>query len=371
MRSVLAVVAIAWGANHAALAQTRYVATPLWGVGGPGTVADVRPQAINERGAIAAFEYEPPGSPFSRATLYAGGTVRAIGPVGYGNGAYDVSDAGIVVGAVNRQAFAYSEGTLQVLGMLPGDGESVARAINASGQIAGCSYGGSRVRAFLFESGTMRPLASAGHADSCAQAVNALGQVAGYVATGGSTWPIVWSGTTATVLPVNNGVATAINDRGDVVGDYFVDGVGTRAFLISGGAFRDLGTLDAGSETQVHDINNAGIAVGMSIALSSDIAYRAAFVWDGSMRNLNSLVVSGLEPGEWFTHAYAINDAGQIAAVLRRPGGGPSYLYRLDPVAAPAAPAEVPTLAPVALIASSLLLAAVGGATSRRRIVRR
>jgi probable HAF family extracellular repeat protein len=364
--ALLAIAATAWGASSAACAATRYVATPLWGLGGPGVVADVRPQAINERGEIAALEYDPFGSPFSRATLYAGGTVRGIGPVGDSNAAFDVNDAGVVVGALNGQAFVYSAGSLQMLGMLPGDGESTSRAINASGQIAGCSYGADRVRAFVYETGTMRPLASAGLTDGCAQAVNDLGQVAGYVAGGGGTWPVVWSGATATILAVDDGVATGINNRGDVVGNYFVDGAGVRAFLFSNGTFRDLGALGADIDTEVHDINNAGVAVGMSVALSSDIAIRAAFVWDGSMRNLNGLVVAGLEPGEWLTHAYAINDAGQIAAVSRRPAGGPSHLYRLDPLRMPPPPAEVPVLSRSMLVATGVLLVVAGWAARRR-----
>src|SRR5271170_8275233 len=72
--------------------------------------------------------------------------------------------------------------TVTDLGTLPGDNYSVARAINATGQVAG-AVGSDRNNtsdASLYSAGQMTSLGTLGGTSGIGNGVNAAGQVAGY-----------------------------------------------------------------------------------------------------------------------------------------------------------------------------------------------
>ena len=136
------------------------------------------------------------------------------------------------------QAFLFSGGSLQDVGVLPGQPASVATAINNLGQIVGYgNTGGAAPHAFLFSGGSMQNLA-AGEAD----AINNLGQVVGEALIGSSAYhAFLYSGGTLqdlnNLIPSNSGwtltEATGMNDSGQICGYGFNPSGQSRAFLLT------------------------------------------------------------------------------------------------------------------------------------------
>ena len=111
------------------------------------------------------------------------------------------------------------------------------------------------------------------------------------------------------------GVATAINNRGQIVG-YCSTLASEHAFLWQDGRVLDLGTLDGDTESIPTAINEAGDVVGYSYA--DTIATRRAFLWrDGVMLDL------GLPT----SNANDINDLGQIVGSYVDPGSNEGHAF--------------------------------------------
>jgi probable HAF family extracellular repeat protein len=198
--------------------------------------------------------------------------------------------------------------TVTDLGTLGGS-ESIATAINASGEITGGATNASgSYHAFLYKNGSMTDLGTLGGPSSQGQSINQSGEIAGYAQlppgpTAG--WPprrvsfysaFTDSKGTMTALGSPGGEAYAINDSGQIAGQ---DG---GAYFYSGGTFTNLGNLGGGT-TQVEGINDTGEVVGYSYLADGD--FRGFYWIHGTMTALGTL------GGDW-SQAYAINNSGQI-----------------------------------------------------------
>ncbi|MEU4424782.1 hypothetical protein AB0F81_29530 [Actinoplanes sp. NPDC024001] len=211
----------------------------------------------------------------------------------------EVAGYSATAGNVNHP-FLWRAGTLVDLGALPGsaDGWGVARDLNDLSQVVGTSEAG----AFLWDRGVMTALRGPDGALSSAEAINNRGQIVGtyYVSSSGAPHGFLWQGGTLTDLGEIDPVD--INDRGEILAGRYVEGSGYRACIWRGGRLTDL-ELDMPIA-----INNQGWVAG--VAVGSDYGIRA-FLWrSGTTAQLGTLGGTS----DWPT---AINDRGQILGTSR------------------------------------------------------
>ena len=219
--------------------------------------------------------------------------------------------------------------TITDLGTLGGV-ESIATAINASGEITGGATNTSGAyHAFLYASGHMTDLGTLGGPSSQGQGINRSGTIAGYAqlppgpVTGG--WPpkpvslyngFIDTSGSMVALGAPGGAAYAINNAGQVVGE-----CSGGACLFSDGTSTPLGSLGGTSgQTQGTAINSSGEVVGYSYL--PDGNFRGFFWINGTMTALGTL------GGDW-SQAYGINDAGQITGIAYTSGnlGAHAFIY--------------------------------------------
>jgi probable HAF family extracellular repeat protein len=204
--------------------------------------------------------------------------------------------------------FLWSHGVLTDLGVLErGSGEyGVAFDVNEAGQVVGGSdvAGGTAMHAFLWRRGVMTDLGTLGGSFSVATAINNRGQVVGYSANRSGAWHgFLWERGTMTDLGVDN--ARGINDRGQVVGGTSF-GTGFHAYLWQRGHVTDLGVL-SGNYSEAYAVNNRGWVAGNG---ASPTGFVNAFLWrHGVMTRLLT------RPGGSYSEARAINELGQVLGV--------------------------------------------------------
>jgi probable HAF family extracellular repeat protein len=202
------------------------------------------PVAINARGEVVGVS----GQPFVSALAFLwtakdGMTELGVLPGAEQSGASDVNDAGQVVGLSNVNnsagsnfihAFSWTAGGGMIdLGTVPGFDQARANRVSVRGQVVGqfAHSPDPPVHAFSWtaENGLVE-LGTLGGPFSAATAVNAKGQVVGWSTPApnpiGVPFPpshaFVWTAATGMVdlgtLGGSESAATALNDRGDVVG---------------------------------------------------------------------------------------------------------------------------------------------------------
>jgi probable HAF family extracellular repeat protein len=129
----------------------------------------------------------------------------------------------------------------------------------------------------------------------------------------------LWPSAATAQSPINSftvvetGFNYALNDAGNLAGEYSLDEWTTHACLTAGEVFTDLGSL-GGSYSSAHGINNHNQVVGWSSLAGEEDSH--AFLWDlfTGMKDLGTL-------GGQNSSAVAINDSGQVVGTSDDAGG--------------------------------------------------
>jgi len=277
--------------------------------------------AINNRGQVVGqSSIATAGGPDTHIFLFEHGVMTDFITL-RGGDANGINARGQVVGSANpathpgRFAYLYQDGAVTNLGTLPGFTDSEAYGINANGQVVGLvSRGRGRHQfrnAFLYQHGVMTNLGALLNPDqnSFATAINNRGQVVGSLGNSalGLEHAFLFDKGVMTDLGTLPGGhasdASAINNRGDVVGTSST-ATGAHAFLYKDGVMTDLGTL-GGSMSEATGINDRGEVVGTSTTATGD--RHAFFYRDGVMTDLGTLA------GHNESFAVGINERGEVA----------------------------------------------------------
>jgi probable HAF family extracellular repeat protein len=269
------------------------------------------------------------------------------GPAGSSSAATWISKNGLIAGFSQNGEFdpligapaslgvLWRDGQIINLGMLEGGYESLAFAVNNSGQVVGSASNlvsdpnslwgtATQARAFLWENGVMQDLGTLpGGTDAMAFLINERGQIVGQSYAANSIVPpaigcvdspltlygFFWEKGQMTDIGTLGGHCAfpySLNNRGQVVGQANLAGdIRSHPFLWQPGkTMTDLGTL-GGTYGYAEWLNDAGTVVGSATNLDDQALL--AFRWDkGTMANLGAL------PGNACSAGDAINSSGQI-----------------------------------------------------------
>lgn len=189
------------------------------------------PQGINTAGTIVGY-YTPDPCPYpcTHAFALSNGTLTDLGP----GEAEAINTSGQIAGdsAGTEAAVWQPDGTVTLLGFLPGETDSRAFAINDAGQVVGNAYTTVpqyALHAFLFSNGQMTDIDTFDSQASWAFGINSNGVVVGmftpsstsmaydaFVYLGGSMMDL------NKLIPAGSGLtlmqANGINDAGEIVG---------------------------------------------------------------------------------------------------------------------------------------------------------
>lgn len=266
---------------------------------------------INSSGTVLGLDS-------GQAALFAGGGVTDLSPLAGPSGLVrGLNDAGYVVGYglnAGGQARAFQTGA-EGLSPLPSLGYRVDAPVdmNNAGVAAGSmiTLQGHEHAAIWTSDSVLDFGVMPGQRNARAVAINNLGQVAGNSGPRGFTWTdaggFVDIGTLGGATTV-----TDISDNGWVTGlSELVPGGATSAFIYNGAtmsAFGPIGKVTPFLSTQPWAINRDGVTVGVS---QRDDRWFTAFVYrDGETMELQTLIDPAL--GWQLRVAYDINEAGQI-----------------------------------------------------------
>ena len=305
-------------AEHAALWRKREV-TDLGTLGGVNSNADF--PVKNDSGLIAGFAQTP-----------------ILDPLGENFCVFYCTANGNPCGGSNLtcQAFLWRDDAMTPLAMLGGN-NSAATGVNNSGTIVGVAENSIQdpncippqvldYEAVFWDSktGVIHELpAFSSDSVAVATAINDRSQVvgaSGICGTGPGTGPIfmhalLWQKSSVTDLGslggAFNNVTYAINNRGQVVGVSDLQGDSTaHAFIWQNGVITDLGTLLGDFSSAALGINNKGQVVGLSCDQTGNCR---AFLWqNGVMTDINDLTAPG--SSLYLVVGQDVNDRSEIVA---------------------------------------------------------
>jgi probable HAF family extracellular repeat protein len=381
-RSLVLTSALLAAAADAGAHSREYRVTNLPSLGG--TVS--RGNSINNRGWVAGYS-NLAGDQSRHATLWLDGSPFDLGTLGGPNSsvAWPVkNNRGLLVGISQTATpdplgeswscapffapatatgytclgFVWEKGVMRALPTLGGN-NGYAAAANNRGQVVGWAENTVhdptcvppqvlQFRAVLWEPGKNRmqelpPLP--GDTSGAATAINDRGQVVGISGTCDqavgrftAAHAVLWE--KGQVIDIGNlgeahwNTPTAINQRGDVAGFASLPGSDPdapqlRAFLWTPrGGIRNLGTLPGDVYSEAHGINERRQVVGISCDAGGNCR---AFLWeDGVMKDLNTLVAPGYTG--ILTTAQDINDRGEITGRAFDPVTGERPAFLATPI---------------------------------------
>ena len=205
------------------------------------------------------------------------------------------------------------------LGTLGSDPFAFPVAINNAGQVVGFTRSRSGVfpgpprsgnHTFLWQNGAMTDLGSLGGTYQSVSGLNNLGQVVGFSQTSqGREHVFLWQNGTMTDLGSlvgENGSSRGygINDLGQVVGYSYLasntNSGSSEAFLWQSGTMTGLGNLIGGYSNTAHRINNAGQIAGVLRNTSGSFTYDGFLLQNGNVTQLSNI------------YPYDMNNQGQI-----------------------------------------------------------
>jgi probable HAF family extracellular repeat protein len=286
------------------------------------------PFAINDAGQVVGTSEVAGG--YLHAFLYDKGVLTDLGTLGGRNSwATAINDQGQITGASedcsgNRHAFVYENGRMRDLGALPNGGFSFGLGIDNEGQVVGGSYTGARQsseRPFLDTGATIKQLPSLpGATWSTAVAIDDAGEFVGESSFNNpqSVRGYVTDDAGVTDMGTLGGpslIPNAINQAGLVVGESTAVNYDWHAFEYADGLLTDLGVLPGGDYSAAYSVNDEGAAVGT--ADGPNLTYHGVIWTDGKIHQLDPMV-RGIRRRQVIS-AQAINDAGQIAAIMAFP----------------------------------------------------
>jgi probable HAF family extracellular repeat protein len=213
-------------------AAVNYTVTNLGNVAGGWDGSLTRPWGINNAGQVVGQSQPLVGN--TRAFLW--DQVNGIQDLGVptgGHGSYasGMNDRGQITGYWAEdhgpsgpsydRAFLWENGVWTQLGTLGGS-HSHGLAVNSLGHVVGysfCSEGPtSYAHAFLYDGTVMTDLGTLAGTDSASYGINDTGQIVGFSeAADGKGHAVLWSGGLVDLGLYAPSVATAINDKGQVV----------------------------------------------------------------------------------------------------------------------------------------------------------
>ena len=183
-----------------------------------------------------------------------------------------------------------------------------------------------------------------GEANSDACAINASGEVVGgFTLSTGAGGGFLYSNGTVQILTafgVGTGVAaggpSGINDAGMMAGTLGISGVGYHACVYSNGTLTDLGTT-GGADSEATAINDSGQVVGWSNPAPGQGSEDAFLYGNGTMTDLDALL-----GGAHHSTALAINNSGQVLCF----NGGSAFVFNNGAVTTIAPPVPSTLIVP-------------------------
>ncbi len=265
--------------------------------------------------------------------------IMSNGQVIYSNESWadGINNNGQVVGAfyytdaannIYQHAYIYNSNTpnpqMQDIGQLIGNDQfSFPYAINNKGQvILNATDSQNGYHAYFYYTGSMTQINTLGGAYNYVYDINNKGQIVGYSLTSnGSQHAFLYSNGSVTDIDplgqsdVYGSLAKAINDNGQIVGEYN-DGSGGAIFLYSNGYYKDLGSIPS----EIANINNRGQVLTDTKLYSGGVIYNISdLIYPnlvGGVREWNNLALdTNYHNGNKFTF---LNDSGQIIGLGQR-----------------------------------------------------